>query len=75
MPIADADLVAAEDFRRTLATHDTESLIDLLVAHRAQTITRLRKACAALRADLDARTAAHQRLLALLTARSGEDPR
>ncbi|MDX3165988.1 hypothetical protein PV516_19560 [Streptomyces scabiei] len=75
MPIADAELVAAENLRRTLAAYDTESLLDLLTAHREQVITRLRKACAALRADLDARAAAHQRLLVLLTASSGEGHR
>ncbi|MEU5476915.1 hypothetical protein [Streptomyces mirabilis] len=73
MPIADAELAAAENLRRTLAAHDTESLLDLLDAHRERAITRLRKACAVLRADLDARAAAHRRLLALLTASSGGD--
>ncbi|MFG3157174.1 hypothetical protein ACGF7W_34650 [Streptomyces sp. NPDC048219] len=68
MPIADAELAAAEDFRRTLASHDMESLLDLLGAHREQAITSLRKALRALRADLDAQAASHRRLLALLTA-------
>ncbi|MGW3308198.1 hypothetical protein ACWDG9_16610 [Streptomyces sp. NPDC001073] len=75
MPITDTRLAAGEILRQTLAAHDTESLLDLLAAHREQVVTRLRMACAALRANLDARAAAHQRLLALLTARSGVDHR
>lgn len=67
MPIADAELAAAEDFRRTLASYDMESLLDLLDARREQAVTSLRTALAALRADLEAQAASHRRLLALLT--------
>ncbi|MFG3336944.1 hypothetical protein ACGFZZ_33620 [Streptomyces tendae] len=70
MPIADAELAAAEDFRRTLANYDMESLIDLLYARRERAITDLREALTALRTDLDAQSAGHQRLLSLLTART-----
>ncbi|MFD5452206.1 hypothetical protein [Streptomyces sp. NPDC127100] len=70
MPIADAELAAAEDFRRTLASYGMESLIDLLITHREQALTNIRKALAALRADLDAQAASHRRLLSLLAART-----
>ncbi|WP_020116778.1 hypothetical protein [Streptomyces canus] len=52
--------------RQQLDRCDPEALIDLLIANRARTVRRLRRAVAKLRASTEATAAGHERLAALL---------